>query len=176
MGPIAISFGAASAAVIVIAALFSTRGNVVVNAFMGLMWVATKVWNYRTGTDAQLYLDTALALLCGLLCVAVMVRERRALWPLAILGLMAVWIVLNAAYAEGGRDIGPQVKWPYQFASNVIYGIALFVGATPGVRNGCLAILRRMPPRARVRNRLSVGDGWGRDAPDAISKRRLRAR
>lgn len=176
MGPIAIGFGLASAAVLVIAALFSTRSNVIVAAFLAFMWAATKVWNYKTGTDAQLYLDTALAMLCGLLCVEVMRRNRRALWPLLMLGLMAMWIVINAAYAEGGRDIGPQVKWTYQFASNVIYGIALFVGAMPGACNGYLAILRRMSPRASVRTRLSVGDGWGRHAPDAISKRRFKVR
>lgn len=175
MGPIAIGFGLASAAVLVIAALFSTRANVVVAAFLAFMWAATKVWNYKTGTDAQLYLDTALAMLCGLLCVEVMRRNRRVLWPLLILGLMATWVMINAAYADL-RDTIPQVKWPYQFASNLLYGAALFVGVTPGVGRECLAVLRFLSPRASVRTRLSVGDGWGRHAPDAISKRRFKVR
>lgn len=173
--PTTIGFGLGSAAVLVIAALFSTRGNRYVAGFLWIMWLATKVWNYRTGTDAQLYLDTALACLCGLLCVAVMGRERRALWPLGVLGVMVMWIVISAAYAEC-RDYGPQVKWAYQLACNVLFGVALFVCAFSGGRRGCLVLLRRLSPRVSVRPRLSLGDGWGRDASNAISKRRAKVR
>jgi hypothetical protein len=155
MGPTAISFGLASAAVFMIAALFSTRGNRIVCGFMAFMWVATKVWDYKTGTDAQIYLDAALATLCGLLCAVVSLKERRACWPVAILGLMAMWVILIAAYADAGRAYGSQVRWAYQLASNVLFGIALFVGAAPGGRRGALAFLRWMSHHPFRRTRVS---------------------
>ncbi len=173
--PVTIGFGLASAAVLVIAALFSTRGNAVVAAFMLAMWGATKVWNYKTGTDAQLYLDTALACLCGLLCVMVMRHDRRAAWPLIILGIMVTWVMLNASVADLGKD-SVWFNAAHQFASNVLFGIALFVAAVPGGRRGVLAIRGRMFNHPVRRARPAHGGGWGREAPGAISKRKARAR
>lgn len=173
--PITIGFGLASAAVFMIAALFSTRGNRNVAAFLFVMWGATKVWNYHTGADAQICLDTALALLCGLLCIVVMRRDRRSLWPLVTLGLMATWIAINAGYADL-RDTVPQVKFTYQVASNVLFGIALFVNAIPGGRRGALVVRRMLPGRSRRLPRRAMGSGWGREAPDAISRRGARPR
>jgi peptidoglycan/LPS O-acetylase OafA/YrhL len=159
MGPTAISFGLASAAVFMIAALFSTPSNRCVCGFLALMWLVTKVWNYKTGTDAQIYLDATLAALCGLLCAAIAMRERRTLWPVLILGVMAAWVVMIAAYAEPGRALGSQVKWTFQLASNVLFGVALFVGAMPGGRRGALAFLRWMPHHPFRRSRHSVAAG-----------------
>lgn len=171
MGFWAIAFGLASAAVYVIAALFSTRHNRNVAAFAVIMWAATKVWDHPIGTDAQIYLDSALALLCGLMCVYVMAKDRRSRWPLAVLSVMVAWEFLNAAYSEPGRDYGPQVKWAYQLARNVLYAIALIALASPGVRRGTLALLRWIGAGPIRRPRVPLGSGWGREAPTAISKR-----
>ena len=176
MGPIAISFGIGSAAVFGIAALFSTRGNASVAGFLAFIWLTTNAWDMPTGSDAQLYLDTALGCLCGLLCLIVMRRESRALWPIVIFGLMATWIFVSAAYADDGRVLGPQVKLAYQVASNVLFGLALAVAALPGARHGCLVFRRWMPNRAHLRPRVRPGHGWGREAPDAISRRKAKAR
>lgn len=176
MGVVGITFGLSSAAVLVIAALFSTRHNRNVSAFLFVMWGATKVWNFKSGTDAQIYLDTGLAFLCGLLCVVAMHRERRSIWPLITLGVMALMVGLNAAYADNGRDLGPQVKFAHQLASNVLYGTALLVNALPGTKNGAV-VVRRVLLGYSVRSpRRPVGAGWGREAPSAISKRRIKAR
>jgi hypothetical protein len=173
--PVTIGFGMCSAAVVLIAALFSTRGNRNVSAFLFVMWATTKVWNFPTGSDAQIYLDSALALLCGLLCIVVMHKDRRSLWPLVTLGVMATWITINAGYADL-RDTVPQVKFTYQVASNVLFGIALFVNAIPGGRRGALVVRRMLPGRSRRLPRRAMGSGWGREAPDAISRRGARSR
>lgn len=176
MGSVAIGFGLASAAVLVIAALFSTRHNRNVAAFAVIMWAATKVWDYRTGTDAQIYLDSALALLCGLMCVHVMAKDRRSRWPLVVLSTMVAWEFLNAAYSEPGRDYEPQVSWTYQLAKNVLYAIALIALASPGIRRGTLALLRSLGAYPVRRARPSLGSGWGREAPNAFSKREPKSR
>ena len=176
MGPWATFFGLLSAAVFVIAALFSTRQNRNVAAFMVIMWGATKVWDYRTGTDAQIYLDTLLALLCGLLSVYVMAKERRSKWPLGVLFVMVTWCLLNAAYSEPGRDYGPQVRTAYQIASNVLFGVALIVAAIPGARHGTLVVRRLLGAHPKPRPRPTLGAGWGREAPAAISKREPKGR
>lgn len=175
MGPIAISYGLAGAAVFVIAALFSTRRNRNVAAFLWAIWIATNVWDFPTGTNAQLYLDTALACLCGLLCVMTMRHERRSIWPLIILGIMVTWVLLNAAFSDA-RENRVWFNDTYQLASNVLYGIALFVAAVPGGHRGVLAIRGRMFNHPVRRARPAHGGGWGREAPGAISKRKARAR
>lgn len=171
MGPVAISFGLGCAAVFVIAAFLGTRHNRNVAAFLVIMWAATKVWDHKTGTDAQIYLDTLLALLCGLLCVYVMAKDRRSTWPLAVLALMVTWEFANAAYSEPGRDYGPQVKWAYQLACNVLYALALLVVASPGVRRGTVVICRLFGAHSNRRPHRPLGAGWGREAPTAFSKR-----
>lgn len=175
MGPVAIGFGLGCAAVFGIAALLGTRHNRNVAAFLVIMWAATKVWNYKTGTDAQIYLDSLLALLCGLLCVYVMTKDRRSRWPLAALSLVVAWEFANMAYAEPGRDYGPQVKWAYQLACNVLYALVLLVVASPGVRRGTVVICRLFGARPHRRPSRALGAGWGREAPSAVSKREPKA-
>lgn len=176
MGPWGMVFGLLSAGAFAVSALFATRHHRDVSAFMVIMWAATKVWNYKTGTDGQLYLDTALALLCALLCMHVMAKNRRAAWPLFIAGIMATWITMNAAYAEIRFDCEPWVRWSYQLASNVLYAMAIAVNAADGVRRGALVVRRRLS-RYPVRSpRPYHGAGWGREAPGAISKRKAKAR
>jgi len=172
MGPIALSFGLGSAVVLVISALFSTRHNQIVSGFLLLMWAATKVWNSPFGSDAQLYLDVALACLCGLLCVVAMHKERRSVWPVLILGVMATWIMISALYAEI-RDLTPQVKFSCQLAANVLFGIALFVAATPGGLNGSRVLRRWLS--LHPRRRFSVHHSY-RSAQEKAERRRLKAR
>lgn len=172
MGPIAVSFGLSSAAVFVIAALFSTRDNRNVAGFLALIWIVTNIWDFPTGSDHQLYLDMTLGCLCGLLCMAVMHRDRRAIWPLLILGVMASWIVLSALYAEV-RDTGPQAKFADQLASNVLYGLALLIAAVPGGRNGACVVRHWLSANIGLRAGLSQGH---RRAGRKAEGRRLKIR
>lgn len=158
MGPIAISFGLGSAVVLVIAALFSTRPNQIVAAFLGFIWLITNLWDLPTGSDGQLYLDTALGCLCGLLCIYAMHKDRRSLWALLTLGSMVSWIIATAAYSEA-RDAGSQERYAYQLASNVLIGIALFFAAMPGGRNGARHIRRWLSFHSKLRARLHHGHG-----------------
>jgi len=174
--PVSIGFFLLSAGAFAVSALFSTRQNRNVAAFMVIMWAATKVWNYKTGTDAQIYLDTLLALLCGLLSVYVMAKERRSKWPLGVLFVMVTWCLMNAAYSEPGRDYGPQVRTAYQIASNVLFGVALIVAAIPGARHGTLVVRRLLGAHPKPRPRPTLGAGWGREAPGAVSKRETKGR
>lgn len=176
MGPWAITFGLGSAAAFVLAALFSSRANRHVSAFLFLIWAITQAWDYPTGSDAQLYLDSALGLLACLLCLAVMILDRRSHWPFLILVLMATWLVITAAYAGEGRTFAPWVSNIYQLASNVLYGLAIIVGGSPGAFRGAVVIFRALPGRPGRRPRAVPGKAWGRDAPDARSRRKVRAR
>lgn len=175
MGPVAITFGLGSAAAILVAALFSLRHNAIVAVFLFVMWGSTKVVHLPIGSDAQLYLDGFSVLLCGLLCAYVSMNDRRSKWPVLTLGVLALWEVLTAAYADL-RQCGPEVKWAYQFARNVLYAGALFVVVAPGVHRGALVVRRRLLGHSRPRPRRASSPGWGRDAPDAVSRRGPKAR
>lgn len=175
MGPWAITFGLGSAAAFVLAALFSSRANRHVSAFLFMIWAITNAWDFPTGSDHQLYLDAGLALLACLLCLGVMVRDRRSLWPFVILILMASWLVITAAYAGDGRTFAPWVRWAYQLASNVLYGLAVVAGGSPGVYRGAMVVFRALPGRSRRRPGAVPGQGWGRDAPDSAAQRKVKA-
>lgn len=176
MGPTGLIFGLACAAVYWVAARFSTRHNRNVAAYAVIMWGATKVWNYKSGTDAQIYLDTVLALGCGLLCIAVMFRDRRSRWPLAVLALMVAWEFLNAIHSEPGHYYGPEFDWWCQVIANILFALALFVLAMPGGCHGALVAFRSIGVNFIHRSRRPAGVGWGRDAPDAACKRQYPGR
>lgn len=176
MGPWAITFGLGSAAAFAVAALFSSRMNRHVSGFLFFIWAVTQAWDYPTGSDAQLYLDAGLALTGCLLCLAVMHFDRKSLWPFLVLVLLACWLMVTAAYAGDGRTLGRAISWSYQLASNVLYGLAFVIAGLPGACRGAVVLFRALPRPSGDRPGRVPGQGWGREAPEAIARRKARSR
>lgn len=164
MGPVAITFGIASAVVLVTAALCRSRDATIAAFVLFCAWGATKVFQFDRWQAERTILDALTAMSCALAGVYLMHRRPRLLAPWSLTATMMLSGLLVALW-EAARSMGFELpSFPYALARNALYMIALLSVLSLGLHDGAVHIRAWMCDHPRHRPWSRPGARWGREA------------
>lgn len=171
MGPVAITFGIASAAVVLTAALCRSRHATIAAFVLFCAWGATKVFQFDRWSAERTILDALTAMSCALTGVYLMHRRPRLLSPWVLTSSMMLSGLLVALW-EAGRSMGFDTPtFPYALARNVLYLIALLGVLSLGLRDGAVHLRTWLCDHPRYRPWSRPGARWGRETETTRRRR-----
>lgn len=173
MGPIAISFGIACAAVLVTAAFCRSRDAILGAVVLAVMWGLTKVFHFRAVEPERIMLDAFCDMLGALAGIYIMHRRPALFLPWMLTASMMISGLLVVLWAIA-RNMGfDGSSYPYSLARNVLYLIALLSVLSLGLHDGAVHIRAWLCDHPRNRPWSRPGAKWGRTA-EAPNKSRSR--
>lgn len=164
MGEIAILFGIACAAVLVIAALCRSAHAFMLALVLSTAWGVTKLFPMTYASAGGIMLDASCKVAIAAVGLYVMHCRRRLVWPRIIVSsqiLAALFVVMWAAAHNMGFS---WPTYPYAVAMNVLYLVVILSTLSLGLHDGAILLRSWMSVHHYGRPWSRPGVKWGREA------------
>lgn len=153
MGPIAIAYGIAAAAVLALSAYASWRDHAIRSVGLAVMlfvlWCVSNALVVLGGFQAAFHVYPALDAIGGLLTLWAWVR-RKAEWRKYLLLTFLAMLSLHVWYDDNRREVYAQTL-SYWYALNALTALQLAIVAFPGGRYVAMVDIRRFLSSGRRR-------------------------
>jgi len=136
VGPIAIAFGLACVAALVLAALARSWAAFIGAVVLSAMWAITKIYHFPSDSVEGIQTDAICSLLGGVFGVLAVAGRSSDLWRRSFTAAMLASAFATFAYAWSLRFGFAPPKPLYEFTLNMLYAIAIASDASPGLSRG----------------------------------------